>query len=70
MARLFMKSDSVIDLLKNNPFPDAPKYMRLVKYQYKFSTTKTLFEKGEWWTREYIGLYSPIFEKTDFVPEE
>ncbi len=70
MARIFMKSAPVIDLLENNPFPNAPKYMRLVKYQYKFSTTKTLFEKGEWWTREYIGLYSPIFEKTDFVPEE
>lgn len=70
MARIFMKSESVIDLLKTNPFPQTPKYMRLVKYQYKFSTTKTLFEKGEWWTREYTGLYSPIFEKTDFVPEE
>jgi len=70
MARIFMKSESVIDLLKNNPFPNAPKYLRLVKYQYRFSTTKTLFEKGEWWTREYVGLYSPIFEKTDFVLEE
>lgn len=70
MARIFMQSESVLDLLKNNPFPNTPKYMRLVKYQYKFSTTKTLFEKGEWWTREYTGLYSPIFEKTDFVPEE
>jgi len=70
MARIFMQSEPVIELLKHNPFPQSPKYMRLVKYQYKFSTTKNLFEKGEWWTREYIGLYSPIFEKTDFVPEE
>lgn len=70
MARIFMNSEEVLSLLKTNPFPQVPKYLRLVKYQYKFSSTKNLFEKGEWWTREYVGLYSPVFEKTDFVAEE
>lgn len=70
MARIFLNSEDVLRLLKNNPFPHVPKYLRLVKYKYKFSSTKDLFEKGDWWQREYVGLYSPVFEKTDFVTEE
>jgi hypothetical protein len=70
MARIFLNSEDVLRLLRKNPFPEVPLYMRLVKYQYKFSPAKSLFEKGQWWQREYVGLYSPIFEKSDFVGEE
>ncbi len=68
MARIFLNSEDVLKLLKNNPFPHVPNYLRLVKYKYRFSDTQNLFKKGEWWQREYVGLYSPVFEKTDFVP--
>ncbi|WP_413288481.1 lipase maturation factor family protein [Bdellovibrio sp. HCB337] len=70
MARIFMNSDDVLRLLKKNPFPEVPSYLRIVKYRYKFSTTKELLQKGQWWEREYVGLYSPVFEKTDFISEE
>jgi hypothetical protein len=70
MARIFLNSEDVLRLLKKNPFPHVPKYLRFVKYKYKFTNTRELFEKGEWWQREYVGLYSPIFEKSDFVVEE
>jgi hypothetical protein len=69
MARIFMNSDDVLHLLRKNPFPEVPKYLRLVRYQYKFSEVKKLFREGHWWQREYVGLYSPVFEKTDFVEE-
>lgn len=70
MARIFMNSEDVLGLLKTNPFPEVPSYLRIVKYRYRFSDMKDLLEKGQWWEREYIGLYSPVFEKTDFVGEE
>ncbi|MGZ3742484.1 MAG: lipase maturation factor family protein [Pseudobdellovibrionaceae bacterium] len=70
MARIFLNSEDVLKLLKENPFPHVPKYLRLVKYKYKFTSLRELFEKGEWWRREYVGLYSPVFEKSDFVVEE
>jgi hypothetical protein len=69
MARIFMNSEDVLNLLRKNPFPEVPKYLRLVRYQYKFSETRDLFKQGIWWQREYVGLYSPVFEKTDFVEE-
>ena len=70
MARIFMNSDDVLGLLKKNPFPEVPSYLRIVKYRYKFSSLKDLLEKGQWWEREYIGLYSPVFEKTDFLADD
>lgn len=69
MARIFLNSEEVLGLLKSNPFPEVPLYMRLVKYQYRFTPIKTLSKQGQWWEREYVGLYSPVFEKSDFVPE-
>lgn len=69
MARIFMNSDDVLNLLRKNPFPEVPKYLRLVRYQYKFSEMNDLLKNGHWWQREYVGLYSPVFEKTDFVEE-
>jgi len=70
MARIFLNSEDVLRILANNPFPEIPTYLRLVKYKYRFSSLKTLQEKGEWWEREYVGLYSPVFEKSDFVDVE
>jgi len=70
MARIFLNSEDVLRLLKTNPFPEVPTYLRLVKYQYRFSHFRTLREKGQWWEREFVGLYSPVFEKTDFVRSE
>lgn len=70
MARIFLNSEDVLGLIKKNPFPEVPAYLRLVKYQYRFSRSEDLFKKGQWWHREYVGLYSPIFEKTDFVVDE
>lgn len=69
IARIFMNSEDVLNLLRKNPFPEVPKYLRLVRYQYKFSQTRDLLKNGLWWEREYVGLYSPVFEKTDFVEE-
>lgn len=70
MARIFLNSEEVLDLLKNNPFPEVPTYLRLVKYQYRFASWKAWRKTGHWWEREYVGLYSPVFEKSDFVTVE
>lgn len=51
----------VLKLLRYNPFPDTPPtYIRAVMYDYKFSNYHEKKERGWWWNRSFLGLYSPV----------
>ena len=61
LARLLEGSPPVLDLLKENPFPDhPPKYVRAVAYDYHFTTSQERQATGQWWKRSAIGLYCPV----------
>lgn len=61
LYHLLKGNPAVLKLLRHNPFPlKAPRYIRAVMYDYKFSTWKQKKELGWWWQREYLGLYSPV----------
>ena len=48
-------------LLRHNPFPDqAPRYIRVDAYQYRFSTPAERKETGQWWQREQLGPFFPL----------
>ena len=49
-------------LLGENPFPNGPpRYVRLVYYQYHFSSPAQKSETGAWWRRELLGyLTEPV----------
>jgi len=50
LQRLREGSDDVLNLLKTNPFPEAPpKFLRTKIDQYHFTDTSTLRQTGEWW---------------------
>jgi hypothetical protein len=58
--RLLVSSPAVLSLFKRNPFPNAPpRYVRAVLWQYWFTTMDEKRRTGNWWRREYIGLYAP-----------
>ncbi len=58
--RLLENDPDVLALFKGNPFPDAPpRYVRAVLWQYWFTTEAEKQKTGNWWTREYMGLYAP-----------
>jgi hypothetical protein len=61
---LLLKNDvAVIRLLKGNPFGTAPpKRVRAVEWQYWFTSLRQKRVSGEWWRREYRGLYGPDLE--------
>ena len=45
----------VLALLGRNPFPDAPpKFLRLVRYDYRFSTPDERRRTGAWWVRQRL----------------
>ncbi|HTH63151.1 MAG TPA: lipase maturation factor family protein [Gemmatimonadales bacterium] len=61
LTRLLQGSTPVLDLLRSNPFPDhPPKYVRAVLYDYHFTTEAERRATGAWWTRTYVGPYSPV----------
>ncbi len=64
--RLLVSSPAVLSLFRSNPFPSAPpRYVRAVMWQYWFTTTDEKRRTGNWWRREYQGLYAPELTMTE-----
>ncbi|HEX5387303.1 MAG TPA: lipase maturation factor family protein [Gemmatimonadales bacterium] len=61
LDRLRAGTPEVLALLGRNPFPDAPpRYVRVVGYEYRFSTAEERRRTGAWWAREALGpLFAP-----------
>jgi len=62
---LLLKNDaSVIELFAGNPFAGAPpRQVRAVVWQYWFTDIATKRKTGQWWRREFQGLYAPTLER-------
>jgi len=59
-VRLLEGEPDVAQLLKGNPFPDAPpRYVRAVFYRYRFTDANERRETGAWWKRREIREYLP-----------
>jgi uncharacterized protein YjeT (DUF2065 family) len=59
-VRLLEGSPPVLKLLKTNPFPDhPPHYLRASVYEYHFTTRAERQASGNWWRRDYKGVYLP-----------
>jgi hypothetical protein len=58
MEQLKAGSTSVIKLLAQNPYPDAPpKYLRVLVYRYSFTSREEKAQTGHWWQVEYLGEF-------------
>lgn len=61
LVGLLENSPSVVGLFNNNPFPDQPpNFIRVQSWQYKLTSVEQRGKTGAWWTREYLGLFSPL----------
>lgn len=64
VQRLLQGSKEVLDLLKENPFPESPpKYLRAERYRFHFHSIHEWRKTGKFWTKEYIGPYLPVIER-------
>ncbi len=60
IQRLLEGSIPVLELIDQNPFAGKPpKYVRAVRYEYKFTTFDERRQTGNWWKRELKGPYFP-----------
>jgi hypothetical protein len=63
--RLLLGDADVLALFRGNPFPQfPPRYVRAVLWQYWFTSMEEKQRTGDWWRREYIGLYAPELTMT------
>lgn len=60
--RLLEGRDEVEKLFRHNPFPDRPPDMiRILIYEYRFTTPEERAKTGDWWVREEKGqLLEPL----------
>jgi hypothetical protein len=65
--RLLQNSPPVTALLAKNPFaPNAPKYIRAVVYEYRFTNRAERRATGAWWMRQYLRVYAPPLSLQNF----
>jgi len=59
-VRLMQNSPPVLALFRSNPFPgQPPAAIRVVAWQYWFSTRDEKQRLGVWWDRKFLGQYAP-----------
>jgi len=58
-VRLLENSAPVLELFRGNPFPQKPAAVRVMLWQYGFSTREEKEKSGVWWDRKLIGQYAP-----------
>ena len=64
-VRLLTNGKDVLELFARDPFHGAPpKQIRAVLWQYWFTTLEEKRATGNWWRRQWIGLYAPTLERT------
>jgi lipase maturation factor 1 len=60
VRHLLQGNETVLQLLSHNPFPDkAPRYIRALRYDYRFTDLEKKNKQGEWWQRTPNGTYMP-----------
>lgn len=57
--RLLAGSPEVLALFASNPFPQPPRQIRVLLWQYWFSSPEEKREQGLWWRRQLLGNYAP-----------
>ncbi len=58
MLRLGKNTPEVTGLLAHNPFSDRPpRYLRVLVYRYRFTSSQERRESGNWWRLDYLGQF-------------
>jgi lipase maturation factor 1 len=62
--RLLENDADVLALFKNNPFETPPRLVRAVLWRYWFTSVDEKRRAGNWWRREFLGLYAPVITRS------
>jgi lipase maturation factor 1 len=63
-VRLLENDKDVLGLFAGNPFAQAPpRQIRVLLWQYRFTSMEEKRQTGNWWRRQLLGLYAPTLER-------
>lgn len=59
VAKLLHGDEATLSLLRSAPFPadDPPEHVRIMRYEYRFTTPAERAETGDWWDRDRVSAY-------------
>jgi len=61
LVEILAGNEVVLGLLDSNPFSkEPPKWLRVVRYDYKFTSVEEWKRTGHWWKRKTAGKYLPF----------
>ncbi len=63
-VRLLSSDKAVLQLFADNPFPQPPREIRVLLWQYWFTSMAEKHQTGMWWRRQLLGRYAPTVEST------
>jgi hypothetical protein len=62
---LLSNNKDVVNLFASNPFPNGPpRQIRVVLWQYWFTSMSEKRQTGMWWRRQLVGRYAPTLERS------
>jgi len=63
-VRLLSNDKDVLELFANNPFAaQPPRQIRVLLWQYWFTSMQDKRKTGMWWSRQLLGRYAPTMER-------
>jgi len=63
-VRLLSNDKDVLALFAGNPFANqSPRMIRVVLWQYWFTSMAEKRQTGMWWRRQWLGLYAPTVQR-------
>jgi hypothetical protein len=64
--RLLENDGDVLALFRDNPFEQTPpRFVRAVLWQYWFTSLDEKRSTGNWWRRQFLGLYAPELTRAE-----
>jgi len=63
-VRLLSNDKDVLQLFAGDPFPQPPREIRALLWQYWFTSLAEKRQSGMWWRRQQLGRYAPTLERT------
>ena len=64
---LLQADPATLSLMAGNPFPDKPPtFVRALYYEYRFTTPAERRATGDWWHRDFRGVYLRAVSLADF----
>jgi lipase maturation factor len=63
-VRLLSNDKDVLQLFVDNPFPQPPREIRALLWQYWFTSMAEKRQTGMWWRRRLLCRYAPTLERT------